>query len=95
MKSQWSSNGVYFGLVRVVEIIDESETVKFVLVHMLGDSTPMMLKARVSTHKGQVEALLQPYHVTLFATNVNEITQDEISVLVAKASQSYKWEIKK
>jgi len=95
MKASWESSGVYFGLVRVSETIDESETVKFVFVHMLGDTVHPMLKARVSTHKGQVEALLQPYHTTLFATNSGEISGEEIGVLVAKASQSYKWEIKK
>ncbi|EFC39585.1 actin binding protein [Naegleria gruberi] len=95
MKDSWGPTGVYFGLVRVTEIIDDSETVKFVFVHMLGDNVHPMLKGRVSTHKGQVEALLQPYHTTFFTTNKDEISQEELSILVAKASQSYKWEIKK
>lgn len=95
MTQSWGPTGVYFGLVRITEVIDDSETVKFVFVHMLGDNVHPMLKGRVSTHKGQVEALLQPYHTTFFTTNKDEITQDELTMLVAKASQSYKWEIKK
>ncbi|KAL9656540.1 hypothetical protein ABK040_005302 [Willaertia magna] len=95
MKQDFQTDKVYFGLVRTTEIIDESETVKFVFIHMLGDKVGPMLKARVSIHKGTVEELLRPYHTTLFATEPSEITENEVKVLVAKASQSYNWEIKK
>jgi hypothetical protein len=48
-----------------------------------------MLKARISTHKGAAESFFAPYHVTLFTSDVSEITQKHIQTLIAKASQNF------
>jgi hypothetical protein len=80
---------VYYGIVRAEEVIDQSVTVKFAFVHYLGDRTPPLLKARVSTHKGVAEAFFRPYHVTLFATEASEVNQEHVNTLIAKASQNY------
>jgi len=80
---------VYYGIVRAEEVIDQSVTVKFAFVHYLGDRTPPLLKARVSTHKGVSEDFFRPYHVTLFATEAHEVNQEHVNTLIAKASQNY------
>lgn len=89
LKSHLDSKQVLYGLVRVTEVIDKSVTVKFVFVYWLGDDVPPMAKARVTTHKGAVEAKLAPYHTTIFANSQDEVTEELITKEVGKASMSF------
>ncbi len=88
MKNHLDPKQVLYGLIRVTEVIDKSTTVKFVFLFWLGEEVPPMTKARVTTHKGNVEAKLAPYHTTIFANNQDEITEELITKEVCKASMS-------
>lgn len=80
---------VMYGIARVIEIIDASSTVKFALVSWLGEQVNPMAKARVSTHKGTIEQVLQPFHVTMFTTTIDEVSEKAVKTLVAKTSMSH------
>jgi hypothetical protein len=45
---------VAYGLVKKVERIDESNTLRFCFVYWLGERVPRMQRARISTHRGTV-----------------------------------------
>ena len=49
---------VAYGLVRLIERVDESDTVKFAYINWTGDNIPRMLRARLSTHSGAVKEFL-------------------------------------
>jgi hypothetical protein len=49
---------VGYGLVRLIERIDESDTVKFAYINWTGDNIPRMLRARLGTHSGAVKEFL-------------------------------------
>lgn len=50
LASHLNSNGMYYGLVRTTEQIDDSTTVKFVFISFVGDDIPVMRRAKVSFH---------------------------------------------
>jgi len=77
---------VAFGLIRKVEQIDQTSASKFAFVKFQGSDIPVMLKARLGTHSGVVKSLFHPYHVTIDATHVSEITDDIIMNSVKAAS---------
>ncbi|PRP81054.1 hypothetical protein PROFUN_11132 [Planoprotostelium fungivorum] len=76
--SNLSDDMVAYGLVRKIEKIDDSETVKFAYIRFVGEQIPRMLRARLGTHSGAVNAFFHPYHVTIEATEKSEISDDII-----------------
>eukprot|EP00026_Physarum_polycephalum_P007315 Phypoly_transcript_07374.p1 GENE.Phypoly_transcript_07374~~Phypoly_transcript_07374.p1 ORF type:complete len:495 (+),score=73.91 Phypoly_transcript_07374:131-1615(+) len=77
---------VGYGLVRLIERIDESDTVKFAYINWTGDNIPRMLRARLGTHSGAVKEFLSPYHVDINATQKSEVTEDIVRSTVKKAA---------
>lgn len=88
MQGHLKDDNVVYALVRKIDKIDESMTVKIAFVFWTGESTNRMLKARLGTHKGTVNAFFAPFHVDLNATQLNEITDDIVLDLIRAASGS-------
>jgi len=86
LSSHLSDEIVGYGLVRLIERIDESDTVKFAYINWTGDNVPRMLRARIGTHSGAVKEFLHPYHVDIQATHKSEITEDILVRTVKKAA---------
>jgi hypothetical protein len=84
--SYLAADKVCYGLVRVSERFDNSDTVKFVFIKWIGESIHRMLKARLGTHSGAVKELLAPYHVDVEASNLSEISEEIVTKTVSKAS---------
>jgi len=66
--------------------IDESETTKFVFINWIGDNIPRMLRARLGTWSGVVQDFIQPYHVDINASSLDEITEDIIMNTIQEAA---------
>jgi len=75
---------VGYALVRLIERVDESDTVKFAFINWTGDNIPRMLRARIGTHSGA--GCMQPYHVDINASSRNEVTEDIVRSKVQKAA---------
>ena len=84
MAERLHDDGVFYGLVRTVEQIDQSTTVKFVFVSFIGEGVKPLRKARISTFKGTVTEAFEPFHAELLnATSKGEVTDEEITKLLA------------
>eukprot|EP00118_Oscarella_pearsei_P024639 m.306493 g.306493 ORF g.306493 m.306493 type:complete len:335 (+) comp41296_c0_seq1:75-1079(+) len=79
---------VAYGLLRVKDVVDDIATVKFVYIQWVGESVKPMSKAKISTHKSDVEAVFHPAHISLFATQLSEVSQREVMSRVQSASGS-------
>jgi len=77
---------VGYGIIRKIEVIDQSETIKFAFIRFVGENVPRMLKARLGTHSGSINEFFTPYHVTLDVTQKSEINDDVIMNLITSAS---------
>jgi hypothetical protein len=86
LKSKLSDSKTSYGLVRVTDKIDNSVTVKFVLIVWVGEKVPFVKKAQVTTHKGSVSKLFGQYHNDVHANTLDEITQDIVMSKVRDAS---------
>eukprot|EP00004_Rigifila_ramosa_P007970 TRINITY_DN19159_c0_g1_i1.p1 TRINITY_DN19159_c0_g1~~TRINITY_DN19159_c0_g1_i1.p1 ORF type:complete len:335 (-),score=99.72 TRINITY_DN19159_c0_g1_i1:86-1045(-) len=75
MASKIMDDGVFYGLYRMVDRIDDSDTVKYATFYWIGDSTPIMHKARVGTHKGEVESFLGQSHVSISTSDIKELAE--------------------
>lgn len=84
--SHLTDDNVYYGLTRHVEVIDKSETVKFAHVALNAPNAPRMLRARIGTHKGAVEAIFHPYHIDLITDEKADITEQVLLDRIAQAS---------
>jgi len=77
-----------YGLVRKVDKIDESLTVKFAFISWMGESTDRMHKARLGTYSGAVKELFVPYHVDINTSSKSELTDEIILKLIQENSGS-------
>jgi len=73
-------------LLRRTLKIDESETTKFVFINWIGDNIPRMLRARLGTWSGTVQEFIEPYHVDINASSLDEITEDIIMNIIQEAA---------
>ena len=48
------------------------------LCHRIGESTKPMTKAKISTHKGVAEQTFTPAHVTIFASDLSDLSENSI-----------------
>jgi len=88
MNDKYMDDGVYYGLYRMVDRIDESDTVKFATFYFVGDSTPHMHKARVGTHRGEIEAFLGQSHISFTASDKKEFAESTVHDKVKTTSGS-------
>lgn len=77
---------IMYGLYRTTDTIDNTIAVKFVYIVWVGDKVPIIRKARITTHKGEITSFIGQYHVDLNCSNLNEINEDIIRDLVQRAS---------
>ncbi|XP_046365847.2 uncharacterized protein LOC124141792 [Haliotis rufescens] len=75
-----------YSLYRVSDVVDDIVTVKFVFITWVGTKVKPMAKAKISTHKGSMEKVFGQAHVTLFATDLSDITEKVIMDKVTSAS---------
>jgi len=67
-----------YAIVRKEHKVDSAKTVKFAYVDWTPNGMKPFRKATVSTHKGQVQALLKPFHVDYSASDQSDLNDDII-----------------
>mmetsp|Transcript_19442 Transcript_19442/g.31673 ORF Transcript_19442/g.31673 Transcript_19442/m.31673 type:complete len:548 (-) Transcript_19442:314-1957(-) len=67
---------ISFALLRVLDQIDNSSTIKFVYFKIQPKNISPMLKGFCNTQKGAIDSLFQPYHVDFF---LNDPTEDGVN----------------
>ncbi|KAJ3337060.1 hypothetical protein HDU93_001683 [Gonapodya sp. JEL0774] len=88
LKKQLSTDKIFYGLVRVIDMIDAHPTVKFALLVFVGNDVSIMKKAQTTTHKGAVETQFQPFHLSMNVSELSEISSDLVLSSVQSASGS-------
>jgi hypothetical protein len=77
---------VCYGLVRLIEAVDNSQTVKFCFVNWTGQNIHRMQRATLSTHKGFITNLFAPFHVDLECEKKDEVSEAIIYTKIKKAA---------
>ncbi|XP_064393864.1 uncharacterized protein LOC135341280 [Halichondria panicea] len=88
VKELIADDKILYSLVKVTDVVDDIPTIKFVYIQWMGESCKPMAKAKISTHKGDLEGIFKPYHVSIFATSPTELSSRIINDKVASASGS-------
>lgn len=88
MLASFQDDAPCFGLLRVSDQIDNSKTTKFVYVKCLPATVPPMRKARLTTLKGAIDAIFQPFHVEFFVEDKAELTDEIVADKVGSFSGS-------
>jgi len=86
MYSLLTDKVVAWVLLRRTLKIDDSVTTKFVFINWIGDNIPRMLRARLGTWSGDVQRFIEPYHVDINASSLDEITEDILMNTIANAA---------
>ncbi|XP_078383186.1 uncharacterized protein LOC144665761 [Oculina patagonica] len=82
------SDLVAYALLRVRDVVDDIQTVKFVFITWVGENVKPMAKGKISTHKSTVEKAFHPAHVPIYATALGELSEEVIMSKVQTASGS-------
>jgi len=77
-----------YGVVRVVDVIDKSTTLKFAYVVFMPDDVTPMRKGKINTISGNIKDHFTPVHVDFFINNREELSQDQVVDKVQFASGS-------
>eukprot|EP00727_Mastigamoeba_balamuthi_P014639 m51a1_g9800 hypothetical protein (525) ;mRNA; r:1789856-1792541 len=77
---------VAFCIVRLVDKIDESATVKFAYVLYLGEQVPRMQRAKLSVHQNAVRAYLGQAHVDFTCAQPGELSTETLLARVMEVS---------
>jgi len=84
--SHFKDDQITYGLYRTTDTIDNTVAVKFVFIIWIGEKVPMIRKAKIATHKGDITSFIGQYHVDLTCSNMNEISEDIVRDHVQRAS---------
>lgn len=83
LSAQLDPERISYGLIRVEDKVDASDTIKFVHVSFLGERVSALRRAKCSTKKGSVTALFEPFHAEILnATSADEISPSAVAALV-------------
>jgi len=80
------SDQILYGLYRTTDTIDNTVAIKFVMIVWVGEQVPIIRKARITTHKGDVTGFLGQFHVDIHCSNTSEINEEIVKDLVQRAS---------
>jgi len=90
LKSHLSADNVAYGLVRKIERIDDTDAVKFCYIRWIGKDIPFMQRAKLGTHSGDISEFFHPYHTSLDAPELVDVTDENVMKLIQTASGTYK-----
>eukprot|EP01100_Stratorugosa_tubuloviscum_P002126 TRINITY_DN1487_c0_g1_i1.p1 TRINITY_DN1487_c0_g1~~TRINITY_DN1487_c0_g1_i1.p1 ORF type:complete len:334 (+),score=173.54 TRINITY_DN1487_c0_g1_i1:94-1095(+) len=79
-------NKILYGLVRVVDIVDNIPTHRFAHISWVGDHVSGVKKARTATNKGAILQIIGHYNVELVASSKEELTRETIFGKIQDAS---------
>jgi len=77
-----------YGMVRVLDVIDKSTTLKFAYIVFMPDGVTPMKKGKINTISGNIRDMFTPVHVDFFINDRSELTQDQVVDKVQTASGS-------
>jgi hypothetical protein len=75
-----------YGLIRVVDVVDNISTNRFVFINWMGDHVPAVTKAKVATNKSSVLEIIGHYNVEILASDTFDIKEDIILGKIQDAS---------
>lgn len=78
LRSLLTDDGIYYALYRTTDRYDGHLTVKFVYIYFVGERVKIMRKAKVATHQGAAKDFIGQNHCAVEATQLDEVTEDEI-----------------
>ncbi|OUM61083.1 hypothetical protein PIROE2DRAFT_45604, partial [Piromyces sp. E2] len=85
MKTHFAPEKVCYALIRVIDVYENINTVKFVFIYWLGSKVSVMKKAKISVHKGKVNEMFSNFHVDFMISSLNEISNE---IVMRKVSQN-------
>jgi len=80
--SHFKDDSVGYALVRQSEKFDDSVRVMFAFISWTGENIHRMLRARLGTHSGAIKDIFAPYHVSINASTLTEVSEDIITTTI-------------
>jgi hypothetical protein len=72
------ADAINFALLRLTERVDQSLTTKFVYIKWQPEAVSYMRKAEVSTKKGAIDDLFRPFHIDIFTSSKDDLSEAAI-----------------
>ncbi|KAG4107722.1 actin depolymerizing protein [Neocallimastix lanati (nom. inval.)] len=91
MKEHFTPEKICYALIRVIDVYENINTVKFVFIYWLGSKVSVMKKAKISVHKGKVNEMFSNFHVDFMISSLNEISNEIVMRKVSQNSGSRKY----
>lgn len=86
LKDHLQDDRILYGLLRVIDYYDTTANTKFVYIVWVGERVPIMRKALITTHKGDVTGFIGQHHVALHWSNKSEASEEDVKAKVSSAA---------
>jgi len=88
MKSHFKDEGIYFGLFKDFDQIDDSVLTKFAFIEWIGNKSPRLQKAGVGMQLSAIHNAFGQFHVSHMCSELDEISTEIIMAKFKNASGS-------
>lgn len=88
MKGIFKDTGIFYGMVRDFDQIDDSRTVKFAFIEFLGDKAPRLQKAGSGMQLTAIQSAFGQFHVSHMCSDLDDVSSEIILNKIKNASGS-------
>ena len=78
LKSNLDDNQVLYGVFKVIGVDQDSRRTKLVFVTWIGSGLSPLKRARTSTHKSAFTQFFNGFHVEIYASTQDDLTEEDI-----------------
>ena len=78
LKSHLDDNAVLYGVFKVIGVDQDSRRTKLVFVTWIGSGLSPLKRARTSTHKSAFTQYFNGFHVEVYASTQDDLTEEDI-----------------
>jgi len=79
LRNALNDKEVLYGFFRIKEMFDKTNTTKFVFMKVMSANVTGLRKAKLSTHRGFVTKVFEPYHMEIEIDSPSELTVEMVT----------------
>jgi len=79
LRAALNDKEILYGFFRVKEMFDKTNTTKFVFMKVMSAQITGLKKAKLSTHRGFVTKIFEPYHMEIEVDSPSELTVEMVT----------------
>ncbi|KAJ5068321.1 coactosin [Anaeramoeba ignava] len=84
LKEVLDTRKVQYAMFRTIHRVDKTDNVRFIVIRWVGENVPPTVRARVITHKGMIDDIFNPVHISIDEQSLTSLTSQSIKERLKK-----------